>query len=204
MRRLNIILSFIVVSLGICSVVLMYRAGSSGEEDCADEAQAATKTIVHKEQVGQWSYECETDSEGHDTCYGYQRIEDENGDNILSVRLSLVSRDGDILPRIKIIAPMGAFLPTGVNLYFAEEEPFTVPFQFCLTEDNGCFINLDLGRDVIKIFRETQQFYIGYKVVGGRDVRNTISVHGFDDVVRRLTQRLSEQTVLEEGDGIDR
>ncbi|MGH1403698.1 MAG: invasion associated locus B family protein [Alphaproteobacteria bacterium] len=200
MRLFNIILSLFISVLGVCAVGMMLFHVFS-DKKCGDKDRLAERPVVHKEDIGSWSYECEKDKAGRDTCYGYQRIENPKGEVVLSVRLSVVARGNDILPRLKLIAPMGTFLPTGIDLYFAKEEPFTVPFQFCLIEDNGCFINLDLGRDVTRLFRETQLFYAGYTMVGGDDIRNAVSVNGFDDVVLRLTQRFSEGQVMKEDKG---
>jgi invasion protein IalB len=79
----------------------------------------------------------------------------------VTVALAPADRDRRPYPRMRIIVPPGSYLPAGLSVKLEDEEPFSVPFQFCT--ENGCFVNLDLADDVVTKMKTASLFTVFYK-----------------------------------------
>lgn len=66
----------------------------------------------------------------------------------LLVMGAMGDRDGQMIPRMRFIVPMGTFLPPGLILSIDGEKEYRIPIQFCVQQ--GCVVNLDLGGDIVE------------------------------------------------------
>jgi invasion protein IalB len=54
----------------------------------------------------------------------------------LAVRLDIIEREGDGIKRLRLFAPVGMYLPAGVELTVDQRTAFKTPYSWCLT--NAC------------------------------------------------------------------
>jgi len=54
----------------------------------------------------------------------------------MAVRIDIVEREGDATARLQVFCPVGMYLPNPVKLTVNQGKPYSVPYNWCLT--NGC------------------------------------------------------------------
>lgn len=132
-----------------------------------------------------WGLECVTVVNGKQECHLFQRILwDDNGGEALLAHVLLVERNGKSVPRLRLIAPLGMYLPAGVMLHLGKEKEFVAPFQFCIA--GGCFVNLDLADDVVVEINKTEVLHAAYQQPDGTVGSVDISLKGFASGVKAL------------------
>lgn len=137
------------------------------------------------QQFDDWGLECVIVVNGKQECHLFQRVLwDDNGAEALLAHVLLVERDGKTTPRLRLIAPLGTYLPEGLLLKLGEEAEFSAPFQFCI--GGGCFVNLDLADDVVAVIHKTEILNVAYKQPDGTFGRVEISLKGFEKGLKAL------------------
>lgn len=186
LRNINYALTAIVICLGLWSIVAAYRAMDSQVSN--NSAPKPTQIVLESKEFQSWMYECLQNDEGaQEPCTVSQNIVDEGGVSVLRAEIYLIDRGGEILPRLQVTAPLGTFLPLGLSVHLAPQEPFTVPFQFCNKE--GCFINLDLADDVVQMLKQSQALDISYRHENRELMKHSIGLIGFYDALSYLIAR---------------
>lgn len=181
LRTINYALTAIVICLGFWSIGAAYQATNN-------QALKPTRIVSESKQFQSWTYEClQDDGAAGETCAVFQKITDDNGISALHAKISLIERDGEILPRLQVVVPLGTFLPLGLSVHLKPQEPFTVPFQFCNQE--GCFINLDLADDVVQMLTQSQTLDISYRPENRESIKYSIGLIGFSDALSYLIAR---------------
>ncbi|PCI55882.1 MAG: hypothetical protein COB36_03535 [Alphaproteobacteria bacterium] len=181
LRTINYALAAIVICLGLWSISMAYQTKSN-------QAPMPQKTKLEHKQFQSWTYACWHDDGGEGKlCALSQKITDDNGISALQAKISLIERDGEILPRLQVVVPLGTFLPLGLSVHLKPQEPFTVPFQFCNQE--GCFINLDLADDVVQMLTQSQTLDISYRQESRESMKYSIGLTGFSDALYYLIAR---------------
>jgi invasion protein IalB len=54
----------------------------------------------------------------------------------MAIRVDIVEREGDATARLQVFCPVGMYLPNPVKLTVNQGKPYSVPYNWCLT--NGC------------------------------------------------------------------
>lgn len=141
--------------------------------------------VFESKQFQVWTYECWQGDEGHNNVCGVsQKVTDAQGAFAVRANILLIEREGVMRPRLQVIVPLGTFLPFGLSMHLAPQEPFTVPFQFCNKE--GCFINLDLAEDVILTLKNAQNLHVSYHRSNREMFSFSINLSGFSDALSYL------------------
>lgn len=132
-----------------------------------------------------WGLECVIVVNGKQECHLFQRILwDDSKTEALLAHVLLVQRDGRSVPRLRLIAPLGTFIPAGVKLKLGEIKDFPVQFQFCIT--GGCFVNLDLAEDVVAEIKKNSVLQASYQQPDGTTGHVEISLEGFERGLKAL------------------
>ena len=171
LQTLNYIIAIVVIALGIVATSMAYKAMNRHSAVQVKPKQATTGT-----KIGVWLHSC---NEG---CRVTQKIKSsETNADIVEIRLSLTNRIGQTMPvpRLKIIAPLGTFLPTGISIALAGQEPLIAPFQSCTKE--GCIINLDLADDIVTSLKQSETLGISY-----HDTNITVPLEGFAQSLEQI------------------
>lgn len=171
LKTVNYVLAALVLCLGIGAISMAYQA-MNNQEPMLNQME------LDRKQFQSWTYACWHNDEGEKkSCGASQKITDDNGISVLHAKISLIERDGVMLPRLQVIVPLSTFLPLGLSVHLKPQEPFTVPFQSC--NEEGCFINLDLADDVVQMLTQNQVLDISYHQKNHKLMKYSIDLSGF-------------------------
>lgn len=133
-----------------------------------------------------WGLECVAVINAEQECHLFQRVLWDDGKEALLAHIVLVQRDGKQAARLRLIAPLGVNLSSGVLLQLGSQESFNVLFQFCIA--GGCFVNLDLADDVVEAIKKTDILHATYTQPDGSLGNVEISLKGFEKGLSALKE----------------
>ncbi len=180
LEKINYAIAAVVIVLGIIAVSAVMKSDKS--------APQSTREIT--ETYNDWIIECfqnDSNRNGSNICVGAFKKDDKQASNNskqISAELKMITRAGKPIPRLKVIAPLGIFLPAGISLTLPSQEPFIVPVQFCTLQ--GCFINLDLADDVVQALINSDALGVGYMLSNRETTQTQISLDGFENALTHL------------------
>lgn len=177
------------VVIGVLGIVAMIMALSSFSSNSTDDIPVDSNVAIIKDEVfDNWRYQCKIDKTlPIPSCYLVQEVESTLSDGeTLSVQMRMVMRGASVLPRLKVIAPLGVFLPAGITVDLAVQDSFTVPYQFCT--DEGCFINLDLAPEVVAALAVEDVLRISYRRADHSEKSVALPLSGLKDALARLSE----------------
>lgn len=183
-HKINYAIAIVVIALGIIAVTTSTSAIWRSKEKA--------EHFVKKEEFASWITEClrndsnHNDGDGDVSCRASRTINHQNQDGV-SVHLKILDREERKMPRFKISVPLGAFLPAGLTLSLFDQQPFSVPFQFC--DKNGCFINLDLADDVVNALKNNDHMKVTYMKVNRNMIDAKIDLDGFSQSLEWLEKQ---------------
>lgn len=179
LQKINYLISALVIVLGIVSVTMLLQKNTVQAPSKRESAPAykAVSTFDY------WEIACVDDENAEQHCRAKQNIHNQE-DLYLSVQLKIINRLEERIPRLKVSAPLGIFLPAGITLTLPGQEAFTVPFQFC--EAEGCFINLDLANDVVDALSQSDNLKVSYMRANRAEEELQIKLQGFDKSLEAL------------------
>jgi invasion protein IalB len=191
--KLNYAIAFAVVLLGFIASYMTYQRQdipqkkSEQAEILRESAAPKIAVTAPSDASGEWRYECKLSLEGMEECSALRRVmwEDGKSEALVAV-LSMAKREGTPTPRMKLMAPLGSFLPAGVSMRIDQQDPFIVPFQACAVE--GCFVNLDLAPDVIAAMTSGALMVVEYMTPEQKIATVTIPLAGVDDVLQKIAK----------------
>ncbi len=178
MGKINYVIAVIVIALGIIAVSMAMGTNNNVNISLTEK----------RERFEDWSVLClqnDSNRNGSDICFG-EYSQTEGSTAILTAQLKMIDRAGELIPRLKVIAPLGIFLPAGVSLTLPDQDPFIVPVQFCDVE--GCFVNLDLASDVVQALSNSDELGVSYLSSNHEPLNLAIKLNGFIDALAYLKQ----------------
>lgn len=200
--KVNYAIGLCVCFLGLIAIIMMARPSVEPDSRAVVlESHQASVKIRQPEHVdnasilqgiepatgrtGDWRYECKLSMEGMEACSALRRVlwEDGKSEALLAV-LTAVERQGAKTPRLKLMAPLGTFLPGGISMQIDEQEPFIVPFQACAVE--GCFVNLDLAPEVVDALRSGAVMVVEYMTPDQKVATVRIPLNGVEDAISKV------------------
>lgn len=129
------------------------------------------------QRYGDWGLECVTVVEKNQECHLFQRVLwDDTKEEAILAHLLFIEKEGQILPRLRLIAPLGSFLPAGMQVKLGEINEIYAPFQYCIT--SGCLVNLDLAQDVVLEMEKHEVLLALYQQAEGGIGKVEISLKG--------------------------
>lgn len=178
---------------------------SPPEEDTANAAGHDTPHKIYKIQpsshastntknaqfiagsYGDWGGECVTVLDNTPECHLFQRILwDDTKEEALLAHLFWTQRAGKPVLRLRLIAPLGTYLPSGMLLRLEGDKEFVAQFQYCV--GGGCFVNLDLADDVIAAMHKAKMLHVAYQQLNGTVGSVQVSLIGFENGLRALKE----------------
>lgn len=203
--RLNFLLFLIVMILGVLALFVLaapffgpretyYLAvpieGVKAESPPSVGFARKTPSLqlnVPYEAYGDWIRECSHSQTGGQDCILSQRILwDDNKSEAMLVQVFMVNRDETRVPRMRLVVPLGVFLPSGVKVDLEGQKEIYVPFQACI--NGGCFVNLDLAPDVVVALNNAKTLRAAYQQWNQTVGNVEISLNGFGDGLKVLEE----------------
>ncbi len=171
------------------NAVLPNEEKNTAEIDQNFNVKNANLTIK-TEDFKDWRVECAENKEGQTMCNMFQRLMWEGEKfGALLVTIMITESEGAKRPRMRLVAPLGTFLPSGLTLQIEGENEFTVPFQFCTP--NGCLVNLDLADDVVANLKQSNRLNVAYRRADGKVAKLQVSLSGFTKALEKITAQTS-------------
>lgn len=132
---------------------------------------------VQMQSYGDWGVECVAVFGDDQECHLLQRILwDDTKEEAMLAHILFIEKEGQVLPRLRLIAPLGTFLPAGMQMKLGDINEIYAPFQYCMT--SGCFVNLDLAQDVVEEMGKHKILYATYQQADGGVGKVEISLNG--------------------------
>ena len=179
-NKMNYRLACAICLLGIISVYLAYLSPPS-----QSSIENQPQSIAHYDHFGSWTSECKQSEKKELDCTLTQKVLNDAKTELLAAQIFMVQRDNKTRPRLRIITPLGTFLPAGITIDLSVHAPFTVPFQFCTNK--GCFINLDLADDVIEALQKEEALSVSYRKENRETQTVELSLSGLPEALKRLS-----------------
>lgn len=195
-RMVNYILATLVIILGFLAVFIASQALSLKIKQTQNsgviyEVMQPDEDVIIASTIGPWTYQCVQSPQRSDSCSASQIIRNNLDDVSLDLHVTLIRRGDVIIPRFKIQAPLGVYLPAGLTVELPNQKPFNVPFQFC--QEKGCFINLDLADNVVAQLKENSVMIVGYHDVNRVVGYHEVNLSGVSDILTRLRNNQSSE-----------
>lgn len=112
-------------------------------------AQAQQRVV---DTYGDWQYVCDTPPGApSEDCYLIQSVVDGERPNVGLSVIVLNPADGENLI-LRVIAPLGVLLPTGLGLYVDDTNIGSTPFVRC-TEEYGCVTDVILDQSLLDLMK---------------------------------------------------
>ncbi|MCB1681896.1 MAG: invasion associated locus B family protein [Alphaproteobacteria bacterium] len=158
-------------------------------EITSDFQMKGANTTIKAEDFEDWRVECAQTPAGKNVCQMFQRLLWEDQKSVaLVVLVGMGELQGKPVPRMRLIVPLGTFLPTGLvlGLEEAEDKGLRVPIQFCVAQ--GCVTNIDLDQTVIDKLKNKQNLSTAYIRPDRKTVKLSISLKGFTKALERISR----------------
>lgn len=189
--------SSITQSIGPASLIknsssIQNQSASTASSDLSKVAEitpdfkmSGADMTVKTEDYGDWRVECSKTPQGKPACYMFQRQMWKDQKSIaLMVMAGIVERDGQSIPRLRFIVPLGTFLPTGLILAVDTEKDIRVPIQSCTLD--GCIVNLDLGGEIVEKLKVGTTLKAAYLRPDRLTASLNVSLKGFPQALERI------------------
>ncbi len=157
----------------IAAVTALAAASSALAQ--ATPAPAAAPTVPDR-NFGEWRLRCEKDA-----CALIQAVTDDAHAEI-GVTVAALKIDG--APILRIIAPLGVFLPAGVGLKIDQTDMGSVGFLRCTAE--GCFAEAELAPEQVASFSTGQTATFNLMQNPTQGVAVPVSLKGFKEGLAAL------------------
>jgi len=90
------------------------------------------------------------------------------------------TKDGKVvtIPHVRLVTPLGSFLPKGVGYKLDEGKEGLTPFLFC--EPRGCMTELTLNAEMLGKLKAGKKLQVSYNVLDSKAPRKVnLSLNGF-------------------------
>jgi invasion protein IalB len=145
-------------------------------------AGTASKAVSSAKTFGDWKMECPKG-----TCLLSQRVmaTGKGGKQVPGIiaiggTSTLKSKDGKAVkvPYVRLISPLGAFLPKGVEYKLDEGKNGNTPFLFC--EPTGCMAEMTMTPDQFEKLKNGKKLQVSYSTLDTKAPRKvSVSLNGF-------------------------
>ena len=184
--KINYAIAIFVIFLGFLASYVTSQQGVPAvsvkpEQEIVSES---AKAVPSPQDAKGWQYDCKLSLEGMENCTAQMTFGDA-AQQALLVSLSARQAGGETAsPRMKLLVPLGSFLPAGISMRIDENDPFIVPFQACAVE--GCFVNLDLAPDVVEALQAEGRMVVEYMTPTQEITAVEVPLRGVRDVFKRV------------------
>jgi invasion protein IalB len=162
--------------------LLAVAAPAAAATDTAKPATAAAKPKPVETKFEDWSMQCMTSSKGK-YCGLYQKAyATVRGKKVMAVLAEVEmgkGKDGKKTPHLRLITPLGSWLPTNIGFKLDDEKQNVVPYFFC--RPSGCMTDLTLEAEHVARLKKGKALLIAYRTSPKKEdqVEPSVSLKGF-------------------------
>lgn len=203
LTRINYALSVLVLVLGIWAVAAVWSGGNGDDTQKPDAPPPIVQEVkdappsppqdnlasVSKPETvrpfGKWNLVCRVDVADSSRCVLRQEVKWEGtSDMALSAELRLHAADQKIVPRLRLISPLGVLLEEGILLSLEGVTPIQVPFVSCTAQ--GCAANIDMAQDIVDAFAVQENLDVRYVHANAQAGMVALPLDGFAEGLTAL------------------
>lgn len=154
------------------ALVLTSVGVSNAQEFVNKEAPADVKTY------GNWSTACEKSPKDPnvEACFTSQTmVLKDNNAEVLYIAVGRIPNIPE--PVLAITTPLRTFLPAGIKITVDEENPQTLPHEFC--DPAGCHLRVGVKQEVIDAMKGGKNLNIEFRDAVGQKLLIPVSLSGF-------------------------
>lgn len=178
------VLSFSIVAF----LGAQFLQSSDANGNPQDESQSQIVTSDFKD----WRMVCEKKESNLENCRIFQVISNNEKQQILFTANVTFRphQDGGKVPVLRLIAPIGINLASGLALRIDEAEQMNAPFTRCLPA--GCFTEIMMGEEFLKSLKNGEVMRAAYGVPSGEPLTVGLSLKGFTQAIKALESQSSD------------
>ena len=137
---------------------------------------------------GDWQYVCDTPPGAPaEDCYLIQSVVDGERPNVGLSVIVFAPADGQNMI-LRVIAPLGVLLPTGLGLYVDETNIGSTPFVRC-TEEYGCVTDVILDENLLNLMKNGQLATFSIYQTPELGIGLPITLGQFSEGIERVLQK---------------
>lgn len=184
----------IILAMGFCALCAVTGWNvlpAQGQETAARPVKApvASPKIEKIADFDDWSMECVKVAQQETCSLLQQRVAklDKGPMLVLVGRISLVKQKDKTLPHLRLVTPVGVWLPAGVAFKFDEGKQKTAPFLMCAQD--GCMTDLTISEEFLPTVKKSNKLLVAYKRGDQPQTTVELSMKGFTAGLAALTKR---------------
>ena len=169
--------------------LLAFAAPATAATDTATKPTAAAKPKPTETKFDDWSMQCMSSTKGK-FCGLYQKaFATVNGKKVMAVLAEVEmgkGKDGKKTPHLRLITPLGTWLPTNLGFKLDDEKQNVVPFFVC--GRSGCMTDLTLEAEHVGRLKKGKKLLIAYRTSPKKEdqIESSISLKGFAGALEAL------------------
>jgi invasion protein IalB len=171
---------FMIAALGLLAFAAPAIAATE-TETAAKPAAAARPTPVST-KFDDWTMQCISSTKGK-YCGLYQKafatVDGKKAMAVLSEVEVMKSKDGKKTPHMRLITPLGSWLPSNIGFKLDEEKQNIVPYFMC--GRTGCMTDLTLEKEHIDRLKKGKRLLVAYRTSPKKEdqIEAPLSMKGF-------------------------
>lgn len=178
----------IIAALALLAFAAPAAAASDPATPAAKPAVAARPKPVET-KFDDWSMQCISSTKGK-YCGLYQKASATvNGKKVMAVLAEVEigkGKDGKKTPHLRLITPLGTWLPSNLGFKLDDEKQNVVPYFVC--NRSGCMTDLTLEAEHVARLKKGKKLLIGYRTSPRKEdqVESSLSLKGFSGALDAL------------------
>lgn len=191
---MKIIVRFL-CTVWLYAMIGMIIAPASAQEAAAVPAGeiAPAPNVSKAEDFDDWKMECIISGKEEACSLLQQRVvRREKGIAIILVgRISLLQQKDKIVPHLRLVTPVGVWLPSGLALKLDNGRQINAPFLMCGAD--GCMTDLGLSEEFLPKVKKSNKLYVAYKLGDQPQTTVELSMKGVTAGLAALSKRKSAE-----------
>lgn len=179
-----------VIFIALCAFMAAGAAAAVAQQPPAEGSGAGLEVSEIKD-FRDWRMKCLSDG-AREMCSIFQNnvAKAKNSDEkifALLARMTLVAKDGETIPHLSLVAPLGVWLPGGISFRFDDGKTITAPFLQC--GPDGCITDLAVSDDFLPTVKKSRTMHVTYTLPNQQPVTIDVSMMGVTAGLKALSGR---------------
>lgn len=162
----------------------------AGDEALTGKFSAQKPVVSEVKDFKDWRMQCIKVSD-RESCELYQhravKTEKQGNITVLVGKLYLQKKDDKLVPHLRIITPVGVWLPAGIAIQFDDGKQMDLPYLLC--GGVGCMTDFGIADDFLPKAKKAEKLFVAYKFANQQQGNFELSMLGFTAGLDALEER---------------
>ncbi len=169
--------------------LLAFAAPAVAATEGAAKPAAAARPVPVTTKFDDWTMQCISSSKGK-YCGLYQKafatVEGKKAMAVLSEVELMKGKDGKKTPHLRLVTPLGSWLPSNIGFKLDDEKQNIVPYFMC--GRTGCMTDLTLEAEHIARLKKGKRLLVAYRTSPKKEdqIEAPLSMKGFSTALDAL------------------